>query len=59
MRLQLRMGRLFPESKSYCFLSRKEEGRKFGRGGWASEEGDLLSFSPLFRTLAGPAGGLW
>lgn len=46
-RLQPQMGRLFPESKLYCFLSRKEEGRKFWRGGRARRE-DLLSFSPLF-----------
>ena len=53
-RLQPQMDRLFPESKSYCFLSREEEGRKFRRGGRARRRRrrrrrrreDLLSFSP-------------
>lgn len=46
-RPQPQMGRLFPGSKWYCFLSRKEEGRKFGRGVRAGRQ-NLLSFSPGF-----------
>lgn len=57
---QPHLGRLFPESKPYCFLSRKEEGRKLGSGRWTGR-GDLLSLSPgsPAQDPSSSAGGLW